>query len=196
MYVGESERKIREKFAIARSAAPCILFFDEIDALAKGRSADSHSAINLVQTLLVELDGMQSGKGVFVLAATNNPELLDPALLRPGRLNPHHYVGPPDQKAREAIFEIQFRDVSLTVEADYSKLASETECYSGAEIVKICSRAKNLVQDERDDTPGADLKDLKITTEHFKQAIAETSPRIKESDIRRYTEWGRSSGAE
>ena len=113
MYVGESERGLRDVFRKARQAAPCIIFFDEIDALASARSSagnDSGVGARVLSQLLTELDGIEELKGVFVLAATNRPDLLDPALLRPGRFDIQLEIAMPDRAAREKIFQIHLRD--------------------------------------------------------------------------------------
>ncbi|KAK8106280.1 AAA family ATPase [Apiospora kogelbergensis] len=144
MYVGETERSIRNLFCRAREASPSIIFFDEIDSLASSRSgpggATSGGGVQAVTTLLTEMDGFEELGDVFVLAATNRPDALDPALLRPGRFDVMIYVPLPDEKAREAIFshkakELHFKDV------DASTLAKQSDGYSGAELAQICNGA-------------------------------------------------------
>ena len=141
MYVGESERKIREYFSLARSVRPSILFFDEIDAIGTARSDGLHSGLNIVTTLLNELDGIEDLKGVFVLAATNRPDTIDPALTRAGRLDTMLYVGPPDLKARRQILEKRLRKMPVGEELNASALAEATDGYSGAEIMRLCHGA-------------------------------------------------------
>ncbi|KAK8127501.1 hypothetical protein PG984_008609 [Apiospora sp. TS-2023a] len=142
MYVGETERSIRNLFKRAREAAPSIIFFDEIDSLAGSRSggASSGGGVQAVTTLLTEMDGFEELGDVFVLAATNRPDALDPALLRPGRFDVMIYVPLPDEKAREAIFsykakELHFKDI------DAAELARQSDGYSGAELAQICNGA-------------------------------------------------------
>ncbi|KAK8090911.1 hypothetical protein PG994_000416 [Apiospora phragmitis] len=144
MYVGETERSIRNLFRRAREASPSIIFFDEIDSLAGSRSgpggSTSGGGVQAVTTLLTEMDGFEQLGDVFVLAATNRPDALDPALLRPGRFDVMIYVPLPDEKAREAIFshkakELNFKDI------DAAKLAQQSEGYSGAELAQICNGA-------------------------------------------------------
>lgn len=150
MYVGESERQIRQLFQRARDAAPSIIFFDEIDSIGGQRSgfggggasaSSGGSGLNVLTTLLNEMQGFEQTQGVLVLAATNRPQALDPALLRPGRFDKLIYVRPPDEAARAAIFRkfAATRQISGTIDVD--ALAKETEGFSGAEIARICSDA-------------------------------------------------------
>ena len=144
MYVGESERGLRDVFRKARQAAPCIIFFDEIDALASARSSagnDSGVGARVLSQLLTELDGIEELKGVFVLAATNRPDLLDPALLRPGRFDLQLEIAMPDRAAREKIFQIHLRDRPIEEGATAAWLAEQTEDFSGAQIEGVCRGA-------------------------------------------------------
>ncbi|CAE7215556.1 unnamed protein product [Rhizoctonia solani] len=141
-YVGESERAVREIFTKARGAAPSIIFFDEIDALATARDTDTGRAHEGVLTsLLTEMDGIQELVGVTVVAATNRPDVLDSALMRPGRLDKLLYVGPPDSAGRKEILEIRTRKMSVDPELDLDVLAELTEGCSGAEIAALCQNA-------------------------------------------------------
>lgn len=149
MYVGESERQIRRLFERAREAAPSIIFFDEIDSIGGQRSGfgsmtsggGGGSGLNVLTTLLNEMQGFELTQGVLVLAATNRPQALDPALLRPGRFDKLIYVKPPNHKARLEIFRkfVATRKVAPNVYPE--DLASRTEGFSGAEIVGICTDA-------------------------------------------------------
>ena len=144
MYVGESERGIRDLFRKARQAAPCIVFFDEIDALASTRSRggeDSGVGTRVLSQLLTELDGIEELKGVVVLAATNRPDLLDPALLRPGRFDIQVEISPPDLAGREKIFQIHLRERPVQSGVTAGSLAQQTEGFSGAQIEGVCRRA-------------------------------------------------------
>ncbi|EMC92580.1 hypothetical protein BAUCODRAFT_114322 [Baudoinia panamericana UAMH 10762] len=145
MYVGESERSLREIFRKAKQAAPCIIFFDEIDAIGSQREGDGHKGLNVVTTLLTEMDGFETLRDVIVLAATNKPHILDPALLRPGRFDTYVYVGPPNDLARKQILEMSLltaSGASLAPAADVEELVGATAGYSGAEIVRMCNIAK------------------------------------------------------
>ena len=169
-YVGETERAIREIFAKARAVSPTVLFFDEIDAIAASRSAGSqHTGVHTVTTLLTEMDGLEQAKGVFTLAATNRPEVLDPALLRPGRLDSMVYVGLPDEAARRTILEKACRKWEVGESVDFSAIAGLTNGRSGAEMVSICQRAlHSAFQDviECDQEPS-------IQQRHFAKALDE-----------------------
>ncbi|PSS00621.1 P-loop containing nucleoside triphosphate hydrolase protein [Coniella lustricola] len=152
MYVGESERQIRQLFQRAREAAPSIIFFDEIDSIGGQRSgfgssggasssSGGGSGLNVLTTLLNEMQGFEQTQGVLVLAATNRPQALDPALLRPGRFDKLIYVKPPDEGARTAIFRKFVATRNAAADVDVDELAEETEGFSGAEIARICSDA-------------------------------------------------------
>jgi AAA family ATPase len=123
-YVGESERALREVFRKARAASPSIVFFDEIDGLTTTRGAESASSDKLIATLLNEMDGVEELANVLVVAATNRPEVIDPALLRPGRLDRLLYVGPPDLEARRQILALRSKKMALAEEVDLDKIAS------------------------------------------------------------------------
>jgi len=141
MYVGESERAVREIFRKARAAAPSIIFFDEIDAIGSTRESGSSSGLHVLTTLLNEMDGFETLKSVQVLAATNQPESLDPAILRPGRFDAHVYLGPPNGAARLDIMKIATKGLTLQDDVHLEELEKETEGHSGAEIVRACDLA-------------------------------------------------------
>jgi len=143
-YVGESEQSVREVFHRAKQAAPCIVFFDEIDALIPVRSAgsgDSHVAERVLSQFLVEFDGVEELKGVLVLAATNRLDLLDPAVLRPGRFDEVIEIPLPDEPGRREIFEAQLRTKPLGARVNAADLAAQTEGFSGADIHAVCHKA-------------------------------------------------------
>nr|POE94253.1 atpase family gene 2 protein [Quercus suber] len=142
MYVGESERAVREIFQKARRAAPCVIFFDEIDSIGSKRDSSGTKGLNVVTTLLNEMDGFETMNNVLVLAATNQPAIIDPALLRPGRFDSHVYIGPPTDAARRAIIDLSIKGRSLASEVDLDQLVQDTQGYSGAEIVALCNVAK------------------------------------------------------
>jgi SpoVK/Ycf46/Vps4 family AAA+-type ATPase len=141
-YIGNSERNVHEVFQRARQAAPCVLFFDEIDSLGQRRSLTRNNAMrNTVNQMLTELDGIEGGNdGVFVLAATNQPWDVDPALRRPGRLDRTILVLPPDQAAREAIFRAQLQQRPVE-SIDLARLAKASDGLSGADIGFACELA-------------------------------------------------------
>lgn len=143
-YVGESERGIREIFRKAKQAAPTILFFDEIDSVVPRRGAgggDSLVAERVISQFLTELDGIEELKGVLVVAATNRPDLVDAALLRPGRFDLILELPRPDEKSRQMIFHVHTRGKPLAKDVDLNLLAKETEGLTGAEIEAICREA-------------------------------------------------------
>lgn len=156
MYVGESERATREVFRKARAASPSIIFFDEIDAIATRSRTGGSTDLNVLTTLLNEMDGFEDLRNVFVVAATNKPEAIDPALLRPGRFDNVVYISPPDLEARKEIFARQFglgayQSTQRGVEDDVWYFAEKTAGFSGAECVGICQTAAELALDsERD----------------------------------------------
>jgi transitional endoplasmic reticulum ATPase len=178
-YVGESERGIREIFKKARQAAPCILFFDEIDALAPTRSdaGDSHVSQRVISQLLTEMDGVEELKGVLVIAATNRKDMLDPALLRPGRFDLLLEVPPPDQKGREKIFQVHLKGKPLSTDVEAGELAKGIEGRTGADIELICQRAALLAaRDFLERTKeGRDVAGLVITRDKLMLAIQEVT---------------------
>ncbi len=143
-YVGESEQGVREVFRKARQASPCIVFFDEIDALVPtrgGGSSESHVAERVLSQFLAEMDGIEELKGVLVLGATNRLDMLDPAILRPGRFDEVIEIPMPDEQDRLEIFRVHLRNKPLEEGIDLTDLASRTGGFSGAEIGSVCNRA-------------------------------------------------------
>lgn len=143
-YVGESERHIRDVFRRARQAAPCIIFFDEIDSLVPKRgSANNGNQVTerVVSTLLTEIDGMMEMKDIVVIGATNRPDIIDSAILRPGRFDRRIYIGPPNDEARIKIFEVHTRNMPLADDVNIEKLAAQSDGYSGADIEAVCREA-------------------------------------------------------
>ena len=142
-WVGESEKAIRETFRKARSTTPCIIFFDEIDAIAstRGRNAQNQTIENVVSQLLTEMDGLEDAKGIILLAATNRPDILDTALLRSGRFGRHVEIPLPDLPARKEILSIHFKEKPLANEVDLNKLAERLNGFSGADIKALCQEA-------------------------------------------------------
>ncbi|EER28300.1 ATPase, AAA family protein [Coccidioides posadasii C735 delta SOWgp] len=190
MYVGESERALREIFRKARAARPSIIFFDEIDAIAGRRGPGSQSGINVLTTLLNEMDGIEELKNVLVVAATNKPETLDPALMRPGRLDNILYVGLPDMEARKEILDIWFSKSEVHDEVDPIALASRTEGYSGAELVNVCETAADAALDEEEELG----EEGKIKWEHFEKALGQVPKQISPAVIREYDRWSKEFG--
>ncbi|MGB8218229.1 MAG: CDC48 family AAA ATPase [Candidatus Methanoperedens sp.] len=178
-YVGESEKAVRETFRKARQAAPTIIFFDEIDSIVppRGASFDTGVTERVVSQILTELDGLEELKNVVIIAATNRPDMVDPALLRPGRFDRFIYIRPPDLAEREAILKIHLKGKPLSDEVDIKELARRTEGYVGADIEAICREAAILALRECI-KPGMEREDVKrealeirIKNEHFEKAF-------------------------
>ncbi|KAJ6168518.1 hypothetical protein N7497_001361 [Penicillium chrysogenum] len=184
MYVGESERALREIFRKARAARPSIIFFDEIDAIAARRSSSS-GGVNVLTTLLNEMDGIEELRNVLVIAATNKPDVLDPALMRPGRLDNILYIGPPDFEARREILRIWTNKSVVSPEVDLDNLASLTEGYSGAEIVSICETAGDAALDEEEETE----QEQDVQWKHFEYALGQVRRQITDTVIEEYERW-------
>ena len=181
-YVGESESAVREVFKKARQVAPCVLFIDEIDSIAPRRgtrSSDSGVGDRVVNQLLTELDGIESLEGVTVIAATNRPDMIDPAIMRPGRIDRNVEVEVPDVKGRRKIFEVHTRDMPLADGVDLDELAEESDGYVGSDIESICREAgMNALRNDRE----ADT----VTMKDFDEAIDEVRPTATEDNLQRY----------
>ena len=184
-WVGESEKGVREVFRKARQAAPCIIFFDEIDAIAPRRGGDfgdSHVTERLISQLLTELDGLEILTNVVVIAATNRPDIMDPALLRPGRFDRLLYVPPPDKDSRLQIIKIHIKKKPLAENVNIDQLASLTGGYTGADIASLSSAAVMLALREHvskyKDPKEADShrQELKIHMKHFEEAMKKIRP--------------------
>ncbi|ELZ45944.1 ATPase AAA [Halorubrum californiense DSM 19288] len=183
-YVGESEKAVRELFDRARQAAPAIIFFDEIDAVATDRDAaggdGSGVSERVVSQLLTELDRASDNPNLVVLAATNRRDALDPALLRPGRLETHVEVPEPDREARRKILEVHTREKPLTDGVDLNRIADETEGYSGAEIASLtraaAMRAIERVADEHGEAANDHADDVGVTGDDFDAALESVRP--------------------
>ncbi|ELY79845.1 CDC48 family AAA ATPase [Natrinema pallidum] len=195
-YVGESEKGVREVFEKARSNAPTVIFFDEIDSIAgeRGqRQGDSGVGERVVSQLLTELDGLEELEDVVVIATTNRPDLIDSALLRPGRLDRHVHVPVPDEDARKAIFDVHTRNKPLAESVDLEWLAAETEGYVGADIEAVCREASmaasrefinSVDPEEMDDTIG----NVRIGKQHFEHALEEVNPSVTPDTREQYEE--------
>ncbi|ABM03077.1 cell division control protein 48 ATPase of AAA family CDC48 subfamily [Psychromonas ingrahamii 37] len=186
-YVGESERGVREVFHKARQAAPCIIFFDEIDALVPLRGSggsDSHVADRVLSQFLAEMDGIDDLKGVFIFGATNRRDLIDPAMLRPGRFDQIVNIPLPDTEGRTEIFAVHLRDKPLAEGIEAQNLAERTSGYSSAEIAALCNRSALRAIRRVVDTAGGDpTKGLNvlIELEDFEFTLAEMG--IKTQDL-------------
>ena len=187
-WVGESEKAIRQIFRRARQVAPTIIFFDEIDSIAPARGTTydtSGVTYRIVNQLLAELDGIIPLSNVVVIAATNRPDMLDPALLRPGRFDKLVYVPPPDEKSRLDILRIHTRKMPLASDVDLEELAKKTEGYTGADIEAVCREAALIALREAI-REGKGAKPRPVEMKHFLKAIETVKPSLRPEDIRRY----------
>ncbi|GMK56234.1 hypothetical protein CspeluHIS016_0300740 [Cutaneotrichosporon spelunceum] len=186
-YVGESERAVREIFRKARAAAPSIIFFDEIDALGANRDGADGVHGGVLTSLLNEMDGVEALSGVTVVAATNRPDVLDPALTRPGRLDRILYVGAPDAQTRRDIFALRFRSMAIEPGVDLDELARITEGCSGAEVASICQDAALATMNEDLDAPFVKKSNLLNSARTVRR-------RITPAMLRFFEEWRDQSG--
>ena len=171
-WFGESEQRIRELFRRAKQVSPSIIFFDEIDALAPKRGYGLHEATErIVSQLLTEMSGIEDVKNVVIIAATNRPDLVDPALLRPGRIDRHILVPAPDEKGRLEILKIHTRNMPLDKDVDLKELAKKTEGFSGADLEALCKEAgMNALRE--------DINAKKVKKKHFEEALKKITPSI------------------
>ncbi|TNN19099.1 Transitional endoplasmic reticulum ATPase isoform 2 [Schistosoma japonicum] len=205
MWFGESEANVRDIFDKARQAAPCVLFFDELDSIAKARGGSvgdaGGAADRVINQLLTEMDGMSAKKNVFIIGATNRPDIIDGAILRPGRLDQLIYIPLPDEPSRVNILKANLRKSPIAKDVDINFLAKVTHGFSGADLTEICQRAckqaireaieaeiraesekknkPNAMEDEDDPVP-------EITRRHFEEAMRFARRSVTENDVRKY----------
>ncbi|KAI1718457.1 ATPase family associated with various cellular activities (AAA) domain-containing protein [Ditylenchus destructor] len=210
MWFGESEANVRDVFDKARAAAPCVLFFDELDSIAKARgggvSDAGGAADRVINQILTEMDGMGSKKNVFIIGATNRPDIIDSAILRPGRLDQLIYIPLPDESSRQHIFEARLRKTPIAKDVDLVFLSKSTVGFSGADITEICQRACKLAiretiekalahekERQKRQQKGEELMDEEqvdpvpeITRAHFEEAMKYARRSVSDNDIRKY----------
>jgi SpoVK/Ycf46/Vps4 family AAA+-type ATPase len=178
-YVGDSEKAIRDIFRKARLSAPCVIFFDEIDAIASKRGKTTDVTDRVLIQLLTEMDGFEGLKDILVLGATNRPDSLDSALIRPGRFDELVHISMPDVDARQKIVEIAVKSMPLGPDVDLTKISEQTSGYTGAEIVNVCREA-GLNSIKRDiDSDTVDWID-------FEAATLKNRPRVTQEMINAY----------
>jgi transitional endoplasmic reticulum ATPase len=193
-WVGESEKAVREVFRKARQAAPCIIFMDEVDSIAPmrgGSFGDSNVTERVISQTLTELDGLEELRDVVVIAATNRPDIVDSALLRPGRFDRMLFIPLPNKEARMEIFKIHTVNKKLDKDVNLESLAKKTERYTGADIAGICNGATMMAirelltkyKDEKEIKEKA--KDLKISMHHFEEAMKKVRP-LTEQELKQY----------
>ncbi len=209
-WFGESEANVRELFDKARAASPCILMFDEMDSIAKTRGSggpgSSEAGDRVINQILTEIDGVGARKNVFCIGATNRPDILDPAVIRPGRLDQLIYIPLPDLKSRQAIFKAALRKAPIAPDVSLDVLARSTHGFSGADITEICTTASKLAireailsEEERlkkvnagdldEDEGKSDPKDLMITKKHFNFAMSRARRSVSEKDLALFEEF-------
>lgn len=181
-WVGESEKAVREVFKKARQTAPTIIFFDEIDSLAPRRgNSENHVQERVVNQLLTEIDGLEALQDIVVIAATNRPDIVDTALLRPGRFDRIILTPAPDKQAREEILQVHLQGMPLAEDVDSTKLASDTEGFVGADIEALCREAAMLALRQ-------DMKTKEVTMAHFKEALNVVRPSVTKDIEKAYEE--------
>jgi len=210
MWFGESEANVREIFDKARAASPCVLFFDELDAIAKSRGSSLGDAggagDRVINQILTEMDGMGAKKNVFIIGATNRPDIIDSAVLRPGRLDQLIYIPLPDLKSRVSILKATLKNSPIAKDVDLEFLAKKTNGFSGADLTEICQRAAKLairesiekdIEKERtkssqmETNPGKEEVEEEdpvpeITRAHFEEAMRYARRSVSDNDIRKY----------
>ncbi|GAB6880222.1 CDC48 family AAA ATPase [Halorubrum gandharaense] len=195
-FVGESEKGVREVFSKARENAPTIVFFDEIDSIATERgqnSGDSGVGERVVSQLLTELDGLESLEDVVVIATTNRPDLIDSALLRPGRLDRHVHVPVPDEEARRAILEVHTRHKPLADDVDLDRVARQTDGYVGADLEAVAREAsmqasREFIASVSREEVRESVGNVRVTMAHFEAALDEVTPSVTDEVRERYEE--------
>ncbi|XP_075386805.1 nuclear valosin-containing protein-like isoform X2 [Tenrec ecaudatus] len=190
MYVGESERAVRQVFQRAKNSAPCVIFFDEVDALCPRRSdREAGASVRVVNQLLTEMDGLETRQQVFIMAATNRPDIIDPAILRPGRLDKMLFVGLPPPADRLAILRTITKNGTkppLDAEVNLEAIAGDIrcDCYTGADLSALVREASlsALRQDLANQETGKEKGELKISLKHFEEAFKKVKPSVSKKD--------------
>jgi len=207
MWFGESESNVRELFDKARGAAPCVLFFDELDSIARARGSSSGDAggagDRVINQILTEMDGMNSKKSVFIIGATNRPDIIDPAVLRPGRLDQLIYIPLPDEGSRLNILKSCLRKSPVGPDVDLNFMAKMTPGYSGADLTEICQRSAKMairesiekeIELEKEREAAGDDAAMDTETDpvpeisklHFEEAMKFARRSVNDADIRKY----------
>ncbi|MEF8873525.1 MAG: AAA family ATPase [Candidatus Thermoplasmatota archaeon] len=181
-WYGESEESMMKLFKAARERKPCIIFFDEIDAIAKKRDMYSADDVTprLLSLLLSELDGMDRAEGIIMVGSTNKPEMIDPALLRPGRFDKIIYVPPPDKEERKEILKIHLKDKPISSDVDLDKLARKTEGFSGADLANLAKESATFAMRKSLDSGGVDYITESEVNKVLKQMTPSITPTMRE----------------
>lgn len=214
MWVGESESNVRDIFAKARAAAPCVLFFDELDSIAVKRGSnpgDSGVADRVINQLLTEMDGIGVKKNVFVIGATNRPDILDPAIMRPGRLDQLMFIPMPDYESRLSILKAYLRKTPIHPDVDLNFIAANTDKFTGADLTEICNRAvkfaigdeiarANEIEKIKNDLVGDELEEYEkqleenevesvVLPSHFETAVRNGRRSVSDKDLSQYLQF-------
>merc|ERR1740123_1449189 len=210
MWFGESEANVRDLFDKARQASPCVIFFDEMDSIAKGRGGGggggaSEAGDRVINQILTEIDGVGDRKSVFVIGATNRPDILDSAIMRPGRLDQLIYIPLPDYDSRLSIFQANLRKSPVAEDVDLAALANLTEGFSGADITEVCQRAckfairEDIAREEAGETVPKNRTDCeelpdsnpfgKLRKRHFDVAMATARKSVSKGELARYLQF-------
>lgn len=214
MWFGESEANVRDIFAKARAAAPCVLFFDELDSIAVKRGSnvgDSGSSDRVINQILTEMDGISSKKNVFIIGATNRPDILDPAIMRPGRLDQLMYIPMPDYESRLSILKANLRKTPIHKDVDLAFIAANTDKFTGADLTEICQKAVKIAIRE-DIKKSAELEEIKtnmtveeieefeknnndletesvVLPRHFEEAVRNARRSVSDKDLYQYMQF-------
>uniref|UniRef100_A0A8D8PPU3 Nuclear valosin-containing protein-like n=1 Tax=Cacopsylla melanoneura TaxID=428564 RepID=A0A8D8PPU3_9HEMI len=198
MYLGESERAVRQCFQRARNSQPCVIFFDEIDALCPKRSSlgDNNSTMRIVNQLLTEMDGFEGRGGVFLMAATNRPDIIDPAVMRPGRFDRILFVNLPNQHDRKEILLAltkQGMEPTMDEDVDFTRIAEDERCegFSGADLEQLVKEAKEqtileIVNSVENGTKDTEQVTITISYRHFDTALKRIKPSVSKADCKTY----------
>ncbi len=170
---GESEKAVREIFKKAKASSPCIILLDEIDSIAVTRSSSPQQSDRVLSQLLTEIDSTSSTGDIFIVGATNRPDLVDISLLRPGRLDAMMYVPPPDDPARVAILKVHTSRMPLSPQVSLEEVASQTKGYSGADLQSVCREAAIEAMRRNSDSP-------LVTNEDFIRALSVVMPGLSQ----------------
>jgi transitional endoplasmic reticulum ATPase len=210
MWFGESEANVREVFEKARAAAPCVLFFDELDSIASARGGGGGdgggAADRVINQILTEIDGVGAKKNVFIIGATNRPDIIDPALMRPGRLDQLVYIPMPDLESRKQILKSCLRKSPVHKDVDLNFIAAHTEKFTGADLTEICQRAAKLairesisreaerarLAAEQGGMEDVDNEDPvpEIMPQHFEEAVRASRRSVSDAQISKYQSFG------
>merc|ERR1711998_509223 len=206
MWFGESESNVRDVFDKARSASPCVLFFDELDSIARSRGSSSGdgggAGDRVINQILTEMDGVGAKKSVFIIGATNRPDIIDSAVMRPGRLDQLIYIPLPDQPSRMSILKANLRKSPVAKDVNIDFLAQNTQGFSGADLTEICQRAvkfairesiekdieKQKAREANPDVMDEDEEEVQgeIRKDHFEEAMKFARRSVSDKDLRRY----------